>query len=350
MKIGNVPVGKGNSVFIIAELSGNHNKDFNTAAELIEKSYKAGANAVKIQTYTPDTITLDSHQEQFTICDEGIWNGKRLYDLYEEAFMPWEWQPELAKIANRLGIPFFSTPFDLSAVDFLEQIKVPAYKIASFEIVDLPLIKRVAETGKPVILSTGMASLDEIEEAVQTIRMTGNNQIILLKCTSAYPAPLEGMNLATIPYLQEKFGLDIGLSDHTLGIVAPIIAVSLGACVIEKHITLSRDKGGVDSGFSLEPDEFLEMTNAIRQTEKAMGEICLEPTALERKNVIFRRSLYVVKDIRKGEKFTSENVKSIRPGYGLPPKLIYSILGKKAVNDIHRGTPLAWTLIQNVDG
>lgn len=343
--LGTRRIGKGQPACIVAELSGNHNRDFDTAVELIRQSADAGADAVKIQTYTPDTITLDCGSDQFRIGEGGPWAGKRLYDLYAEACTPWEWYPDLKKTAQEAGLPLFSTPFDPTAVDFLEKMDVPAYKIASFEIVDLPLIRKVAATKKPLIISTGMASLEEIDDAVQTARKAGNGNIILLKCTSAYPAPAGEMNLRTIPYLSAHFGLDVGLSDHSNGILAPVVAVSLGACMVEKHITLSRAAGGVDASFSLEPDEFRKMTAAIRKTEQALGRVSFEPSEHELANLAFRRSLYVVEDIRKGDRFTGANIRSIRPGFGLPPRHLDDVLGRTAKKDARRGTPLTWDLI-----
>jgi len=339
-------IGTSFPVFIIAELSANHNQDFNQAVKLIHAAKEAGADAVKLQTYTADTLTIDCDNEYFRIGKGTIWEGKNLYSLYKEAYTPWEWQPELKKIANDLGMDLFSTPFDFSSVDFLESMDVPAYKVASFEIVDLPLIRKIAQTGKPIILSTGMASLAEIEEAVHAIRNEGNEQIALLKCTSAYPARAEEMNVRTIPHLSQMFNLPVGLSDHTLGIFVPVAAVSLGACIVEKHFTLSRHEPGPDSVFSLEPQEFTAMVEAIRETEKALGRVCYEVSDHEKASRVFRRSLFVVKDMKKGDVFTEENVRSIRPGYGLPPKYFNKILGKQTKINIRRGTPLHWDFFQ----
>jgi pseudaminic acid synthase len=346
IRIGQKKIGTLFPVYIIAELSANHNQDFNQAVKLIHAAKNAGADAVKIQTYTPDTMTLDCDNEYFAIGKGTIWEGKNLYDLYAEAYTPWEWQPDLKKIANDLDMCFFSTPFDSSSVDFLESMDVPAYKVASFEIVDIPLIQKIAQTGKPVILSTGMASLAEIEEAVHIILKEGNDQIALLKCTSAYPALPESMNLKTIPHLAEAFHVPVGLSDHTLGITASVVAVALGACIIEKHFTLSRSVTGPDSAFSLEPGEFKAMVDAIHQTKKSLGRVEYEGTELEKASKVFRRSLFVVKDMKKGEFFSRENIRSIRPGYGLPPKNVEIILGRKASRDIIRGTPLTWGIIE----
>ena len=346
MKIAHHTISSGASPFIIAEMSGNHNQSLDKALEIVEAAARAGANALKLQTYTADTMTLDISEGVFFIKDErSPWKGKSLYDLYNLAHTPWEWHEPIMERARELGMICFSTPFDKSAVDFLESLDVPAYKIASFEIVDLPLIRYIAEQGKPIILSTGMATLAEIDEAVRTIREAGNNQIALLKCTSAYPAPPEEMNLRTLPHLAGAFGVPVGLSDHTLGIATSVAAVALGACIIEKHFTLSRADPGPDSAFSLEPHEFKAMVDAVRETEKALGSVCYEVSEREMASRVFRRSLFAVKDIEAGEEFTEENVRSIRPGYGLPPKYLSTVLGRKAAGKITRGTPLSWGLI-----
>lgn len=337
-------IGNGCPVYVIAELSANHNHSIDKAIKLIEAAKGAGADAVKIQTYTPDTLTIDSDKEWFQIKGT-VWNGKNLYKLYQEAFTPWEWHPKLKKVSEDLGLDFFSTPFDFSAVEFLEEMDVPAYKIASFELVDIPLLNRIAATGKPIIMSTGMATLAEIEEAVQTIFNLKNKQLALLKCTSAYPAVPEDMNLKTIEYIAETFNLPVGLSDHTLGSVVSVIAVALGACIIEKHLTLSRADQGPDSAFSMEPVEFKAMVDDIRIAEKALGKVSFAVTEKEKENRVFRRSLFVVKDIKKGEVFTDENIRSIRPGYGLHTRYLEQILGKKAVVDIQKGTPMNWDLL-----
>jgi pseudaminic acid synthase len=338
-------LGPGYPVYIIAEMSANHNKDFEQAVKLIYAAKDAGAEAIKLQTYTPDTLTIDCDNEYFRISKGSIWEGRRLYDLYSEACMPWEWQPKLKAIANEGGMELFSTPFDFSAVDFLEEMNVPAYKIASFELVDLLLIKRVSRTGKPIIMSTGMATLAEIDEAVRTARDAGATQISLLKCTSAYPAMSEEMNLRTIPHLAEAFDLPVGLSDHTPGISVPVAALSLGACIVEKHLTLSRDALGPDSAFSLEPQEFKSMVEAIRVAGKALGQVRYEITEREQASRVFRRSLFVVKKMKAGEEFTEENVRSIRPGYGLHPRYLKHIIGRKAKIGIDFGTPLDWDLV-----
>jgi len=346
LKINKQLVGPGTSTYIIAELSANHNQDFEEAVKLIKNARYVGADAVKIQTYTPDTMTIDCRENYFQIGDGLIWKGKNLYELYKEAYTPWEWQPELKKIANNLGMDLFSTPFDHTSIDFLEKMDVPAYKIASFELVDIPLIKKIAKCGKPVILSTGMATLGEIEEAVSTIREMGNGQIALLKCTSAYPAPPEEMNLRTIPHMAEYFDVPVGLSDHTLGIAVPIAAVALGACIVEKHLTISRSTPGPDSTFSLEPQEFKAMVDAIRITENALGKVSYEVTKHEKTSRLYRRSFFVVRDMALGEIFSEDNVRSIRPGHGLPPKYQDQIIGKKAKKAIKRGTPLSWDLVE----
>jgi pseudaminic acid synthase len=337
-------IAAGEAIYIIAEMSANHHRDFDQAVKIIQAAKEAGADAVKLQTYTPDTITLDCRNEYFQIKGT-IWDGRNLYDLYQEAFTPWEWQPKLKDIATELGLDLFSTPFDYRAVDFLERMGAPAYKIASCELVDLPLIQRVARTGKPLIMSTGMATLGEIDEAVRAARAAGARQIALLKCTSAYPAAPREMHLRTIPHLAAAFGLVVGLSDHTLGIAAPVAAVALGASIVEKHLTLTRSRPGPDSAFSLEPGEFKEMVAAIRVAEQALGEVRYGPAAPEIASRVFRRSLFVVKDMRAGETFTSENVRSIRPGHGLAPKCLPEVLGRKAAVDIEKGTPLSLRLV-----
>ena len=342
--INNRLIGPRRTTYVIAELSANHNQDFDQAVKIVEEAKRAGADAVKLQTYTPDTLTIDCNNEYFKI--EGtIWEGRTLYDLYKEAYTPWEWQPKLKEIADNLNIDLFSTPFDATAIDFLEEMDVPAYKIASFEIVDLPLIRSIAETGKPIIMSTGMATMAEIDEAASTIRNAGNNQLALLKCTSAYPALAEDMNLLTIPHLSHAFGVPVGLSDHTLGIAVPVAAVAFGACIVEKHFTLSRSIAGPDSVFSLEPHEFKAMVEAVRTTEKALGRVCYGANKNEMKSRIFRRSLFVVQDMKADEMFTAQNVRSIRPGHGLHTRYLDVVLGKKARIDIDRGTPLSWDII-----
>lgn len=344
MKIRGQQIGTGDSVYIIAELSANHGQNYDHAVHLIERAAQSGANAVKLQTYTPDTITLNSHKPYFQI--EGtLWTGRNLYELYGEAYTPWEWHPKLMDVANSLGLDLFSSPFDFTAVDFLETLDVPAYKIASFELVDIGLIQRVARTGKPTIMSTGMATLAEIDEAVHAFREAGGVDLALLKCNSAYPAPPEEMNLLTIPNLAEAFGVQVGLSDHTLGIEVPVAAVALGATIIEKHFTLSRDEPGPDSAFSLEPHEFKAMVDAVRVIEKALGKVSYGVTPKESTSRVFRRSLFVAKDVKVGEEFTVENVRSVRPGHGLHTRHLTEVIGRKARCDIEAATPLSWELI-----
>ncbi|MFU8806070.1 MAG: pseudaminic acid synthase [Bradymonadaceae bacterium] len=338
-------IGCSQPTYLIAEMSANHHQDFDEAKRIIKAAAEAGADAVKLQTYTADTITMDSDSEHFRVSKGMLWADRTLHDLYKEAATPWEWQPKLKKFANGLDLDLFSSPFDETAVDFLEEMNVPCHKIASFEIVDIPLIRKIAQTGKPIIMSTGMATLAEIDEAVRTIRETGNNQFALLKCTSAYPASPEEANLRTIPHLSEAFGVPAGLSDHTMGIAVPVAAVALGACIIEKHFTLSRDVDGPDSAFSLEPQEFKAMVDAVRIAEKALGKISYDLTEKEAASQVFRRSLYVVKDIKKGEKLTEKNVRSIRPGHGLHTRYYKDVLNRQANTDIERGTPLDWKLL-----
>jgi pseudaminic acid synthase len=338
-------IGPGKPVYIVAELSANHNQDFEQAVQIIDAAKKAGADAVKLQTYTPDTMTLHCDREQFRIAGGTLWDGRLLYDLYSEACTPWDWQPKLQRVANEIGLDLFSTPFDATAVDFLEQMDVPAHKVASFELVDIPLIRKIAATGKPLIMSTGMANGEEIEEAVKTAREAGATQIALLKCTSAYPASPDDMNLRTIPELARKFKVPVGLSDHTIGIAVPVAAVALGACIIEKHLTLLRSRGGPDSAFSLEPHEFKDMVDAVRVAERAMGEVHFGVSAQEASSRIFRRSLFVVQDVTQGQIFTADNVRSIRPAHGLHTRYLPEIIGKRASRDIQCGTPLTWELV-----
>ena len=346
IKIGNKSIGNNHPAFIIAELSANHLQNFDLAVDTIKAMKESGADAVKLQTYTPDTITIDSDNEYFQINQGTLWDGKTLYQLYQEAYTPWEWQPKLKRIAEDLGLICFSSPFDKTAVDFLEKMDVPAYKVASFEITDIPLIEYIASKGKAVIISTGIATLADIEEAVHACRRMGNDQIALLKCTSAYPAPLEESNLRTIPNLADIFNTVVGLSDHTLGISAPIASVALGASIIEKHFILDRKMGGPDAAFSMEPDEFRSMVDAVREVEKALGTVNYDLTEKTRKSREFSRSLFAVEDIKAGESLTEENVRSIRPGFGLHPRYLEQIIGKKARTDLKRGTPLDWNLIE----
>ncbi len=334
-------------VYIIAEMSANHCGDKELAKKIIAKAKEIGADAVKVQTYTADTITIDCDNEEFQIRDKNsLWNGENLYKLYQKAYTPWEWQGELKQYADEIGIDFFSTPFDYTAVDFLESINVPCYKIASFEAMDYPLIKYAAKFKKPMIISTGVSSFDEIQGAIDACKSVGNNDITLLKCTSAYPAKLEDMNIITVKDMIERFspqGVKIGLSDHSMSNIPAITAVSLGATVVEKHFTLDRNLGGADSGFSLEPNEFKSLIDDIRTTEKVLGKV---DYTVNEKNRKFARSLYIVKDIKKGEKFTPENIRSIRPSNGLHPKYYEEVLGKTAKKDLKFGTPLCKSYIE----
>lgn len=339
-------IGKGQPAYIIAEMSANHNQSYDDAVQIIKAAKDSGADAVKIQTYTCDTMTINCNSDSFMIKGDSPWAGRNFYELYQEAYTPWEWQPKLKKVADEIGITLFSTPFDETAVDFLEEMNVPCYKIASFELIDIPLLEKVASTGKPVIMSTGMGTLSEIEEAVKTLRNCGVKDILLLKCTSSYPAPPEEANLATIIHMSEMFDLPVGLSDHTLGIAVPVAAVVMGAVAIEKHFTLSRKKEGPDSFFSIEPAEMKELVNSVRVAERSIGKVCYEPTAKEMDSRKFRRSLFAVKDIIMGERLTKENIRSIRPADGLPPKYLKHILGKHASTNIAFGSPLSWDLIE----
>lgn len=336
MKIGNFNLEK-DSVYIIAELSANHNGSLQNALDTIKAAKDIGANCIKLQTYTADTITLDCKKDDFLISQGTLWDGKYLYDLYKEAYTPWEWHGELFEYARSIDIDIFSSPFDKSAVDFLEQFNPSAYKIASFEITDYELIRYTASKGKPIIISTGIATIDEIQDAVDICRSVGNNDIILLKCTSAYPAPLEEANLLTIPNLAETFGVISGFSDHTLGTTAPVVATTLGAKVIEKHFILDKSIGGPDADFSLDKEEFSKMIQAVRNTEKLLGKVDYSMTEKKKKSRQFARSLYVAKDTKKGELFTEKNIRSVRPGYGMHPKYLKDILGKKAYRDYEFG-------------
>ncbi len=335
-------IGPGAPCFIIAELSANHGQKLGVALELVAAAAAAGADAIKLQTYRADTITLDCDAPCFRIGKGTAWEGRRLFELYEEAHTPWEWHAELFEAARRHGLICFSSPFDASAVDFLERLDCPAYKIASFEIVDHELIRKTANTGKPVIISTGMAAETEVAEAVEVARAAGCGGLALLKCVSAYPAPPEEMNLRTIPYLAETFGCPAGLSDHTLGIAVPVTSVALGGNLIEKHLTLRRADGGPDSHFSLEPAEFRQMVEAVRAAEKAVGIASFDLTDSQRPSRQFRRSLFVAKPVASGEIFTRGNIRSVRPGNGLPPKHLEEILGRRATRDLAPGTPLEW--------
>jgi len=338
-------IGPGEPVYLVAELSANHGGSLDHALRVVRMAAACGVDAIKLQTYTADTMTLDLDEPPFRIEHDSPWKGRTLHDLYEEAHTPWEWHPPLKRAADEAGLALFSTPFDFTAVDFLESLDVPAMKIASFELLDLPLIERVARTGKPLIMSTGMATRAEIKEAVQAARGAGNRQIVLLQCTSAYPATPSEMNLRTIPDLAASFGVAAGLSDHTMGTAVPIAAVALGACLIEKHVCLSRGEGGPDSAFPLEPDELRQLVADVRTAEAALGGVSYEPGEKERQSRVFRRSLFVVEDVPAGAPFTKKNVRAIRPGHGLLPKHLPAVLGRHAAQAIRRGTPLSWDLV-----
>ena len=346
MKIGSLDVGHGHPPFVIAEMSGNHNQSLDRAMALIDAAADAGAHALKIQTYTADTMTLNLRHGEFMVsADNALWGGKSLYDLYQEAYTPWEWHKPIFDRAAARGMLAFSTPFDETAVDFLESLNVPCYKVASFENTDIPLIQRIAATGKPIIISTGMATLAELELSVKAARKAGCKDLVLLKCTSTYPAEPANTNLATIPHMRTLFGCDVGLSDHTMGVGASIAAVALGASVIEKHFTLRRSDGGVDSAFSLEPGELSSLVVETRRAFDAMGQVRYGPTTAEKASVVFRRSLYVVKDIAAGQVLTAENVRAIRPGLGLAPRHYASVLGRSARVDLAAGTALSWDVL-----
>lgn len=341
MKIGNFDL-ESDGTFIIAELSANHGGDITIAKETIKAAKEIGADAIKLQTYTADTITLDSDKEDFVIKGGTLWDNQKLYDLYKDAHLPWEWHPELFAYAGEVGIDIFSSPFDKTAVDFLEKFNPSAYKIASFEITDYELIRYTASKGKPMIISTGIATIQEIQDAVDICRSEENNDIVLLKCTSAYPAPLEEANLRTIPNLAVTFGVVSGFSDHTLGITAPVAAVTLGAKVIEKHFILDKSIGGPDADFSLDKEEFSEMIKAVRDTEQLLGKVDYSMSEKKKKSRQFSRSLYVAENIEKDEMITEKNVRSVRPGYGLHPKYLSQIIGKKAACNLLKGTPIRW--------
>lgn len=346
MKITNRYIGAQFPPFIVAEMSGNHNQSLERALQIVEAAHKAGVDAVKLQTYTPDTITLDVNTPDFFIEDkESLWKGRTLYDLYKEAYTPWEWHKPIFEKCRELGLIVFSTPFDETAVDFLEELDAPCYKIASFENTDLPLIKKVASTGKPMIISTGMATVAELDETVRTARANGCKDIILLKCTSTYPASPEDTNLLTIPHMRELFNCEVGLSDHTLGIGVAVASVALGATFIEKHFTLSRAEGGVDAAFSLEPQEMKMLVEETKRAWQALGKINYGATEKEKRSLKFRRSLYVAEDMKKGEVFTPKNLRVVRPGYGLEPKYYDLILGKRVKQDVKKGTPVSWDIV-----
>lgn len=344
--IGERAIGAGHPVYVIAELSANHNQDFEQAVQIVKAAKDAGADAIKLQTYTAETITMQSSREEFQVRGGTLWDGRTLYDLYREAYTPWDWQPKLQQVAKDLGLDCFSSAFDASAIDFLEQMAVPAHKIASPELVDFPLIRRMARTGKPLLLSTGMATEDEIGEAIRVAHEAGAKELALLKCTSAYPAPAEDMNLRTIPEMIRRYDLAVGLSDHTMGVAVPVAAVALGATIVEKHLALSRSQPGPDSAFSLEPHEFRSMVQAVRVAERSLGEVHFGPTAKEEAGRAFRRSLFVVKDVAEGETFSEVNVRSIRPANGLHTRHLPEVLGRKAARRIEAGTPLVWDLVR----
>lgn len=344
--IGNKQIGDGCPAYVIAEMSGNHNNDFDRAVKIIEVAKESGADAIKVQTYTADTITLDCDNEHFQITQGTLWDGMTLHKLYEKAYTPWEWQPKLKKIANDMGLDFFSSPFDFTSVDFLEKMDVPAYKIASFEITDIPLIKKVASLGKPVIISTGIALPEDIELALDTCRKAGNENVILLKCCSAYPTPYEDINLKTMVDMAERFDCITGLSDHTMGGTVSAASVAMGGKVIEKHLTLKRADGGVDSAFSMEPAEFKKMVDDVRIIEKATGRVTYELTDKQIKEREHKRSLFIAKDMKKGDVFTPENLRSVRPGFGLHTKYYEEILGKTIKCDAVLGTPLSMDMIE----
>ena len=331
-------------VYTIAEMSANHAGKLENALEIVHRAKEAGADCLKIQTYTPDTMTIDCSNKYFSI-EDGTWKGDNLYNLYKKAYTPWDWQPLIKAECEKVGIDFLSTPFDTTSVDFLEEMGCEVYKVASFEMVDIPLIRYIASKGKPIIMSTGMSTLSEIDEAVRAIREEGNEQIVLLRCASAYPAITDEMNLMTMKNLGETFQVPVGLSDHSMGSIGAVTAVALGAQVIEKHFCLSRDIKNPDSSFSMEPDEFAQMIRDIEQAQKAIGRVKYGPTEQEKTNIVFRRSIFCVKDIKKGEKITEENVRVIRPGYGLSPKFYPEVLGQTALTDIERGTPIRFELI-----
>ncbi|MEH7459135.1 pseudaminic acid synthase [Bacillus sp. JJ1127] len=346
VEINGKKIGRNQQPFIIAEMSGNHNQSLERALQIVEAAAKAGAHALKIQTYTADTMTLNIDNKDFKIEDaNSLWKGNTLYKLYQQAYTPWEWHKPLFDKCTELGIIPFSTPFDETAVDFLESLNVPCYKIASFENTDIPLIRKAASTGKPIIISTGMATISELDETVKAARAAGCKDLILLKCTSTYPASPENTNIYTIPHMRELFQCEVGLSDHTLGVGAAIASVAMGATVIEKHFTLSRADGGVDSAFSMEPDELKSLVIETERAWKALGKIYYGPTNMEKSSLKFRRSLYVAQDMKAGDVLTVENLKAIRPGYGLAPKYLPILLGKKVKKDVVKGTPVNWDLI-----
>jgi len=346
MQIAHRKIGKNEPPFVIAEMSGNHNHSLERALQIVEAAAKSGASALKIQTYTPDTMTIDLNEREFHISDaNNLWAGRSLYDLYGEACTPWDWHKAIFDRARELDMIPFSSPFDDSAVDLLESLDAPCYKIASFENTDIQLVKRVAATGKPVIISTGMATAAELDETVRAARESGCKDLILLKCTSTYPATAENTNITTIPHMRELFDCEVGLSDHTMGVGVSVASVALGATVIEKHFTLSRADGGVDSAFSMEPDEMARLVIEANHAWQSLGQICYGPTEVEKKSVKFRRSLYIVTDLKSGDILTKENVRAIRPGLGLPTKYLDQVLGKTVKQDVARGTALNWQML-----
>lgn len=350
IQIENRVISEQSPAFIIAEMSANHLMDYDRAEAIMKAAKEAGADAVKIQTYTPDTITLDSDAPCFQITQGTIWDGTTLHKLYETAYTPWEWQPMLQKKARELGLIFFSSPFDLTGIDFLEEMDIPVYKVASFEINDIPFIRKIARTGKPIIMSTGIAQLADIELALETCRQEGNEKVILLKCTSAYPAPYEDINLRTIPSMKEAFDCLVGLSDHTMGSAVAGAGVAVGARVVEKHLTLRRADGGADAAFSMEPEEFKEMVDNIRIIEKALGRVTYELTDKQKRSREHSRSLFVARDMKEGEVFTPENLRSVRPANGLHTKYYEEILGRRAACDVKMGTPMDWSLVNLRNG
>ncbi|WP_119300852.1 pseudaminic acid synthase [Dongia deserti] len=346
LKIGSFVLGAGRPPLVIAEMSGNHNGSLDRALEIVEMAAKAGAHALKLQTYTADTMTIDLSEREFFISDpNSLWNGTSLYKLYEQAHTPWAWHRPIFERCRQIGMIGFSTPFDATAVDFLEDLGVPCYKIASFENIDIPLVRKVASTGKPMIISTGLASVAELGATVQAAREAGAQDLVLLKCTSAYPASPENSNLNTIPHMRELFGCHVGLSDHTMGIGAAVASAALGAVAIEKHVTLRRADGGVDSAFSLEPEELAALVVETKRAVEAMGGVSYGPTEVERKSLVYRRSLYIVADLKAGDVLTKDNVRAIRPGLGLPPGDLDRVLGRRINRDAPRGTPLSWDLL-----
>jgi len=346
MQISGRKIGPGERPYVIAEMSGNHNQSLARALEIVDAAAANGADAIKLQTYTADTMTLNVRMPGFVIEDpNSLWAGRQLYELYQEAYTPWEWHKPIMDRAATLGLHCFSSPFDASAVDFLESLGVSAYKIASFEIVDLPLIRKAASTGKPMIMSTGMATAGEIEEAVSTAREAGCQDLMILKCTSTYPAKAENTNILTIPHMRAMFGCEVGLSDHTMGSGVAVAAVALGATLVEKHFTLARADGGVDSAFSMEPDELRRLVEDVENARLSLGQVSYGPTPAEIKSLGFRRSLYVARDVKAGEVLTPENVRVVRPGFGLPPKFLESVIGRRASRDAPAGTPVAWDLL-----